>query len=33
MSEIQNALIALKNHIAEESIGQDVLVERMLSGL
>ncbi len=33
MSEIQNALIALKNHIAEEIIGQDVLVERMLIGL
>ena len=33
MSEIQNALIALKNHISEEIIGQDVLVERMLIGL
>ncbi len=33
MSEIQNALIALKNHIAEEIIGQNVLVERMLIGL
>jgi MoxR-like ATPase len=33
MSEIQNALITLKNHIAEEIIGQDVLVERMLIGL
>jgi len=33
MSEIRNALIALKNHIAEEIIGQDVLVERMLIGL
>lgn len=33
MSEIQNALIALKNHIAEEIIGQDVLVERMLIGV
>lgn len=33
MSEIQNALIILKNHIAEEIIGQDVLVERMLIGL
>lgn len=33
MSEIQNALIALKNHISEEIIGQNVLVERMLIGL
>lgn len=33
MSEIQNALIALKSHISEEIIGQDVLVERMLIGL
>lgn len=33
MSEIQNALITLKNHIAEEIIGQDVLVERMLIGV
>jgi MoxR-like ATPase len=33
MSEIQNALIELKNHIAKEIIGQDVLVERMLIGL
>ncbi|MEI7795772.1 MAG: MoxR family ATPase [Methylococcaceae bacterium] len=33
MSEIQNALITLKNHISEEIIGQDVLVERMLIGL
>ncbi|MDD5229196.1 MAG: MoxR family ATPase [Methylococcales bacterium] len=33
MSEIQNSLIALKNHITEEIIGQDVLVERMLIGL
>jgi MoxR-like ATPase len=33
MSEIQKALISLKNHIAEEIIGQDVLVERMLIGL
>ena len=33
MSEIQKKLIELKNHIAEEIIGQDVLVERMLIGL
>jgi MoxR-like ATPase len=33
MSQIQNALISLKNHIAEEIIGQNVLVERMLIGL
>jgi MoxR-like ATPase len=33
MSKIQDALITLKNHIAEEIIGQDVLVERMLIGL
>jgi MoxR-like ATPase len=33
MSQIQNALISLKNHIAEEIIGQHVLVERMLIGL
>lgn len=33
MSKIQNALIALKNHISEEIIGQDVLVERMLIGV
>ena len=33
MTETQNALIRLKHHIAEEIIGQDVLVERMLIGL
>ncbi len=33
MSKIQNALINLKNYIAGEIIGQDVLVERMLIGL
>ncbi|MGB4498653.1 MAG: MoxR family ATPase [Methylococcaceae bacterium] len=33
MSQIQNALISLKNHIAEEIIGQHVLVERILIGL
>jgi MoxR-like ATPase len=33
MSLIQEELIALKNHIASEIIGQDVLVERMLIGL
>lgn len=33
MSQIQNALIELKNYISQEIIGQDVLVERMLIGL
>jgi MoxR-like ATPase len=33
MSQIQKALIELKNHIAQEIIGQDELVERMLIGL
>jgi MoxR-like ATPase len=33
MSQIQKALIELKNHIASEIIGQDELVERMLIGL
>jgi MoxR-like ATPase len=33
MSQIQKALISLKNHISEEIIGQDELVERMLIGL
>lgn len=33
MSQIQTKLIELKNHIASEIIGQDVLVERMLIGL
>lgn len=33
MSQTQKALIELKNHIASEIIGQDVLVERMLMGL
>lgn len=33
MSLIQEELITLKNHIASEIIGQDVLVERMLIGL
>ena len=33
MSDIQKALIELKNYISHEIIGQDVLVERMLIGL
>ncbi len=33
MSQIQTKLCELKNHIASEIIGQDVLVERMLIGL
>ena len=33
MSQIQTALIELKNYISQEIIGQDVLVERMLIGL
>ena len=33
MSQIQKTLIELKNHIASEIIGQDILVERMLIGL
>ena len=33
MSQIQTKLIELKNHIASEIIGQEVLVERMLIGL
>lgn len=33
MSQIQKTLIGLKNHIAQEIIGQDELVERMLVGL
>lgn len=33
MSQIQTKLIELKNHISEEIIGQDELVERMLIGL
>ena len=33
MSEIQTALVGLKNYISQEIIGQDILVERMLIGL
>jgi MoxR-like ATPase len=33
MSDIQKALIELKNYISHEIIGQDILVERMLIGL
>ena len=33
MSEIQTALVGLKNYISQEIIGQDSLVERMLIGL
>ncbi|MEY2666224.1 MAG: hypothetical protein RLZZ384_395, partial [Pseudomonadota bacterium] len=33
MSDIQKALIELKDYISHEIIGQDVLVERMLIGL
>lgn len=33
MSDIQKAVIELKNYISHEIIGQDVLVERMLIGL